>query len=98
MSIQDLGSIGELIAAVATIATLAYLAIQMRQNTRALTSSTFQEISNDMSVSSQAVSTNPELSAVVITSYSIHDTKLYDVDTPSNSPYTTAPLAPSPRY
>ena len=34
MSIQDLGSIGELIAAVATVATLAYLAIQIRQNTR----------------------------------------------------------------
>ena len=36
MSIQDLGSIGELIAALATVATLAYLAVQIRQNTRAL--------------------------------------------------------------
>lgn len=34
MSIQDLGSIGELIAAVATIATLFYLATQIRQSTR----------------------------------------------------------------
>jgi len=33
ITIQDLGSIGELIAAIATIATLAYLAIQIRQNT-----------------------------------------------------------------
>lgn len=33
MTIQDLGSLGELIAAVATIATLGYLAIQIRQNT-----------------------------------------------------------------
>jgi len=33
MTIQDLGSIGELIAAIATIATLAYLAVQIRQNT-----------------------------------------------------------------
>lgn len=33
MNIQDLGSIGELIAALATLATLAYLAIQIRQNT-----------------------------------------------------------------
>lgn len=65
MSIQDLGNIGELIAALATVATLGYLAVQVRQNTRALRSSTFQEISNDMSVSSQAVSTNPELSAVL---------------------------------
>ena len=33
MTIQDLGSIGELVAAIATIATLVYLAIQIRQNT-----------------------------------------------------------------
>ena len=35
MTIQDLGSIGELLAAVATIATLAYLAIQIRNSTQA---------------------------------------------------------------
>ena len=33
MTIQDLGSIGELVAAIATIATLAYLALQIRKNT-----------------------------------------------------------------
>ena len=33
MTIQDLGSLGELIAAVATVATLIYLAVQIRQNT-----------------------------------------------------------------
>ena len=33
MTIQDLGSVGELIAAVATIATLLYLSIQIRANT-----------------------------------------------------------------
>ncbi len=36
MTIQDLGSLGELIAAVATVATLVYLALQIRQNTRVL--------------------------------------------------------------
>ena len=46
VTIQDLGSIGELVAAAATIATLAYLAAQVRQNTRALRSSTFQSISD----------------------------------------------------
>lgn len=34
MTIQDLGSVGEFVAAVATIATLAYLALQIRQNNR----------------------------------------------------------------
>jgi hypothetical protein len=33
MTIQDLGSLGELLAAMATIATLIYLAAQIRQNT-----------------------------------------------------------------
>lgn len=33
MTIQDLGSIGELIAAIATVATLLYLASQIRSNT-----------------------------------------------------------------
>ena len=35
VTIEDLGNIGELIAAFATVVTLAYLAIQIRNNTRA---------------------------------------------------------------
>jgi hypothetical protein len=42
MTIQDLGSLGELIAAVATVATLVYLSIQLKRNTRAQRSQTFQ--------------------------------------------------------
>ena len=34
MNIQDLGAIGELIAAIATMGTLVYLALQVRANTR----------------------------------------------------------------
>ncbi len=44
MSIQDLGSLGELIAAIATIATLVYLAIQIRQNTTSSRTATYQNI------------------------------------------------------
>ena len=36
MTVQDLGSIGELVAAIATVATLVYLALQIRQNTKQL--------------------------------------------------------------
>ena len=36
MTIQDLGSIGELVGAVATVATLIYLAVQIRQNSKVL--------------------------------------------------------------
>lgn len=35
MTIQDLGSLGELIAAIATVITLAYLAMQIRQSAKA---------------------------------------------------------------
>lgn len=36
MSLQDVGSIGELVAAIATVATLVYLAIQVRHNSQAM--------------------------------------------------------------
>ncbi len=36
MSLQDLGNIGEIIAAIATVATLVYLTVQIRHNSRAL--------------------------------------------------------------
>jgi hypothetical protein len=48
LTIQDFGSIGELVAAIAIIATIAYLAIQVGQNTRAIRSSTFHGISEQM--------------------------------------------------
>ena len=44
MTIQDLGSIGELVGAVATVATLAYLAIQIRSNTNAVRSAAAQSV------------------------------------------------------
>jgi hypothetical protein len=52
VTIQDVGSIGELVAAIATVATLAYLAVQIRQNTRSLHANAHQEVvssSNDWS-------------------------------------------------
>ena len=46
MTIQDLGSLGELIAAIATVITLAYLALQIRQNTKSVRGSTAQSLMN----------------------------------------------------
>ncbi len=37
LTIQDLGALGELLGSVAVLATLVYLALQMRQNTTAIT-------------------------------------------------------------
>ena len=44
MTIQDLGSLGELIAAIATVATLVYLALQIRQNAKTVHGSTTQMV------------------------------------------------------
>lgn len=45
MTIQDLGSIGELVAAIATVATLGYLGLGIRQNTESVRLSTELELS-----------------------------------------------------
>jgi hypothetical protein len=66
MSLQDLGNLGELIAAVATVLTLAYLAIQLKQNTNALRSQTFQQSSMDMSLTANAISSNEELASILV--------------------------------
>jgi len=42
LTIQDLGSIGELVGAIATVATLLYLAFQIRQNSHLLQTSIVQ--------------------------------------------------------
>ncbi|HVH18917.1 MAG TPA: hypothetical protein VNF72_11495 [Myxococcota bacterium] len=42
MTLQDLGSIGEIVGAIATVATLIYLAIQIRANTSAVQSAAAQ--------------------------------------------------------
>ena len=44
MTIEDLGNVGDLIAAIATVATLGYLALQIRQNTKSVQGSTAQAI------------------------------------------------------
>ena len=66
MNIQDLGSIGELVAAIATLLTLGYLAIQLKQNTSALKSQTFQQSSMDMSLTANSVSSDGELAKIII--------------------------------
>jgi len=54
LTIQDLGSIGELVAA---IATLVYLAVQV---------STFQDIAGAMSSTTEAVATHPEIAVLMV--------------------------------
>jgi hypothetical protein len=48
VTLQDLGSIGEFVAAIATLATLAYLALQIRQNTRGTRAQTTAAVASEM--------------------------------------------------
>lgn len=64
MSIQDLGSLGEVVAAIATVATLIYLALQIRQNTRATQAGSFHAIYDSMNHVNVAVIQNSELTRV----------------------------------
>ena len=66
MSFEDLGNLGELVAAIATVVTLGYLALQLKQNTKALRSQTFQQSSMDMSLTANAISSNGELAEIVV--------------------------------
>ena len=61
MTIEELGSLGELVAAVATIITLAYLALQIRQNTITSRASTVQETARFSTSLAQSLYVDPEL-------------------------------------
>lgn len=64
MNIQDLGSAGEVVAAVATVATLVYLAIQIRQNTESVQTSSELSLSHQMSDWAKEAINNPNIAAI----------------------------------
>jgi hypothetical protein len=64
MTIQDLGSLGELVAAGATLATLIYLALQIRQNTNATRANSFHSISDSMNQVNLSVTQSAELARI----------------------------------
>ncbi len=66
MTLQDLGSIGEFVAAIATLVTLVYLALQIRHNTRSVRTSAFQEASRDLAESIDHISRDPELCRIYL--------------------------------
>jgi hypothetical protein len=64
VTIQDLGSIGELIAAVATIATLAFLATQIRQSNKAARTTAELELPQKFAEWHARISAQPELARI----------------------------------
>ena len=61
MTLQDLGSIGELIAAIATLATLVYLALQIRANTRAVQAESRRSEMQTIAAIAQPLVADPEV-------------------------------------
>lgn len=59
MTIQDLGSAGEFVAAVATVATLVYLAIQLRSSNRLARASASRAPNSDLNAINAAFGTDP---------------------------------------
>lgn len=66
MTIEQLGNIGEFVAAIATVATLIYLAFQLRQNTRALKASAFQNVTSEMGKNVEHIMANNELAEILV--------------------------------
>ena len=65
--LQDLANLGELIGAVAVVVSLIYLAVQIRQNTRAVRSSTFQSVVDTLSTGVAEIARDPEITRLWIT-------------------------------
>lgn len=64
MSIQDLGSLGEFVAAIATIATLIYLAMQIRQNTESVRMQAEISVSQQLADWAAEVVANPDVARI----------------------------------
>lgn len=66
MTIQDLGSLGELIAAIGVIVSLVYLAVQIRQNTNAVVASAVHNGLSLMADSRKATLSDPDVSSIYL--------------------------------
>jgi hypothetical protein len=66
MNWDAIGAVGEVGGALAVVATLVYLAAQLRQNTRALQSATFQEISTTMGQNMEVLSMIPDAATLML--------------------------------
>ena len=66
MTIQELGSLGELVAAIATVATLIYLALQIRQNTTATRAASFHAVTDARNQVNLSITQSSELARIVV--------------------------------
>ena len=66
MTLPELAAIGEIVSSVAVIISLVYLAIQIRQNTEAERTSTYQSIVSDFGALNNNMASTPELSDMFV--------------------------------
>ena len=59
MNFEQLGNIGEFLAAIATLATLVYLAVQIRQNTRAVRAASHHSVTDSFNHINALIGTDP---------------------------------------
>ena len=65
MTIRELGSLGEFVSSVAVLITLVYLALQTRQNTRAVYAATELEMLREVNSMNRSLASDPVLSKTV---------------------------------
>jgi hypothetical protein len=66
MSLEDLGNIGEFVGAIAVVVSLIYLAVQIRQNTRAVRSASHQTLVSSEQAIQASISDNREVARIVV--------------------------------
>lgn len=66
MTLDQLASIGEIVSGIAVIISLIYLAIQIRTNTEAERSATYQSIVSDFGALNNTMASTPELSHLFV--------------------------------
>ncbi len=73
MTVQDLGSVGEFVAALATLVTLVYLALQIRANTRVMQAESDRGLVNIANVLATAIGSNREAASIFRRGLSDHE-------------------------
>lgn len=66
MTIEELGSLGELIGSFAVLISLIYLGIQVRRSTDTARTSTYQSVVSDFSALNRAIADSPDLSLLYV--------------------------------
>ena len=66
MTLDQLGNIGEFVGSIAVIISLIYLAIQIRSNTEAERTSTYQAVVSDFGALNNTMASTPELSHLFV--------------------------------